>query len=155
MGSVRHSELEQRLWEILQGERRGGILAANLRTFLGAVMKIRLLPIGEAPFDAGDTYGDFGADGVYHIGAEQAARIHREFGEWYVNRSALGQRDTTHSKEGPAEYSFSPRLCEQSLKMAMTARGSTASAAAGYKNPEERSVAHVQQLIQLKEQQDK
>ena len=128
---------ELKIWRILEGEQRDGVHSDNLRTFLAAIMKISV----EDSADSQEEYGEFAEDGTYHISPAQIKRVHKEFINCFTNRCAFMPR-LSKDKEN-SQPSFSPVLCEQSVKIANRAR------------VEGDRVSHTQMLIKVKEQQQK
>lgn len=107
-----------RMWEVLEGDQRGGILPANLKSFAGAVMKVILT--ADEPGSTTSRYGSFTKHGVFLFTQEQAARIHKDFCLFYLNRTAYNMPKPKVLKE--SECTFKPSLCEHSVTIANTTR---------------------------------
>ncbi len=134
-------DLEHKAWNLLAGSmaQNEGVTGADLMVFTAAVMNIcMLMP---------DHISENDEKGLV-LSESQVTKIHKEFYELYTNKNSTLQKlsyNSTRDKEnGP---SFTPALCEQSLKMAASARGRQHFA--------EGCEDHASMLIRLKEQQER
>jgi len=129
-----------RIWEILEGEQRGGILTYNLKLFTAAIMKILLS--SEIPEDNNARYGTFVQNGTFLFTQEQATRIHKDFCLFYLNRTAYNLPKPKALRED--ECTFKPLLCEHSLSLANITRSVS----------KINTTEHVDLLIQSKEKKE-
>jgi hypothetical protein len=111
--------LIMKIWNELEGEKRGGILPDTLRTFTAAIMQIILNPdIKPQP----NGYGTFQESGVFTVNTTQAVKIHKDFNLFYLNKKSYGGAITTGKQQEEAECSFKPEICEKSVVLASNAR---------------------------------
>jgi hypothetical protein len=129
-----------RLWEVLEGEQRGGILTDNLKLFTAAIMKILLS--SELPECNSDHYGSFIQNGTFLFTQDQATRIHKNFCVFYLNRTAYNLPKPKALRED--ECTFKPSLCEHSVSLANTTRSAFKIS----------TTEHIDLLIQSKEKKE-
>lgn len=146
-----------KMWQHLEGEERKGVDSDNLRTFVGAIMKILFSPDVHVEPSGGIKTGGFTSEGVYVLDQGQAEKVHKEFILFYLNRTAYSTPSSAKPIED-SEYTFKPSLCEKSVSMASSVREkytgegkeSKADSSSRVLHPNE----HVEILTQIKKEQE-
>lgn len=102
-----------RIWEMLEGERRGGVKKGNLLSVLAAVMHFKPKQSTETPSKDGK-FGRFeGEEFVLH--SKELPRLHKAFEAAYEARLIASKRQIDPKKPTAEVYSFKPDL-RQSAK---------------------------------------
>eukprot|EP00826_Nyctotherus_ovalis_P045895 TRINITY_DN5121_c0_g2_i1.p1 TRINITY_DN5121_c0_g2~~TRINITY_DN5121_c0_g2_i1.p1 ORF type:complete len:437 (-),score=138.64 TRINITY_DN5121_c0_g2_i1:2076-3386(-) len=126
-----------RIWEILEGESRGGVSPEALKVFTAAVMKILMAESG----DGNGRYGNFNEKNEFTLNQKQANAVHKDFNLLYLNRNTYNAPSSKSLEE--AECTFKPNL---SGSMMNTNRATAL--------PKQKTSQHIDQMLQFKEQQE-
>ena len=98
-----------KMWEILEGESRGGIIPKNLEVFAGAILKIS---IHSKPITTNAHYGTFNSNGEFEVTQKQIMVINKEFNCFYMNKTTNATNEAKTQKKD--EYTFKPSVCGKS-----------------------------------------
>jgi hypothetical protein len=127
----------KKIWEVLEGESRGGVHPETLKAFTAAIMKIM---IASEVDNANTRYGSFYEKGEYMLSQKQANAIHKDFNVLYLNKNAYNTPSTKALEE--AECTFKPHLSGSSVMNP------------GRVVPKQKVAQHIEQMMQFKEQQE-
>jgi len=122
MNLIKHLSKEESwcksIWNALEGDKREGIKAKDVKTFIAVIMRIPTTTTESNTITK--SYTTF-TDNELTLTQQQVNRIQNDFHLLYLNRKAY--RSTEEKLITDSECTFKPSLCEASLFM--TESGST------------------------------
>jgi len=130
----------KKIWEVLEGESRGGVHPDTLKVFTAAIMKIIIVP---EPSNMNDRYGSFNEKGEYGLTQKQANTVHKDFNVLYLNRNSYNAPSSKALDE--VEYASKPG------SSGIISLGNVTNS--GRVVPKKKVSQHIEQMMQFKEQQ--